>query len=57
MLVVQLPSVQQMQSMAVAMAELTLQNQELTREINQRRQRHEWCVEGQAQSQEIRRKC
>ena len=46
-----------MQSMAVAMAELTIQNQELTREINQRRQRHEWCVEGQAQSQEIRRKC
>ena len=39
--------------MAVAMTELTRQNQELTREINQR-QRHEWCVEGQAQSQEVR---
>ena len=35
------------------MTELTRQNQELTREINQR-QRHEWCVEGQAQSQEVR---
>ena len=48
--VVQPPSVQQMQSMA----KLTRQNQELTREINQRRQRHERCVEGQAQSQEVR---
>ena len=48
------PSIQQMQSMAAAMAELTHQNQELTREINQRRQRHEWCVERQAQSQEAR---
>ena len=48
--VVQPPSVQQMQSMA----KLTCQNQELTREINQRRQRHERCVEGQAQSQEVR---
>ena len=36
------------------MAELTHQNQELTREINQRRQRHERCMEGQAQSQEVR---
>ena len=43
---VQLPSVQQMQSMAAAMAELTRQDQELTREINQRRQCHERCVEG-----------
>ena len=34
------------------MAELTRQNQELTGEINLRRQRHERCVEGQAQSQE-----
>ena len=48
--VVQPHSVQQMQSMA----KLTRQNQELTREINQRRQRHERCVEGQAQSQEVR---
>ena len=44
------PFAQQMQSMV----ELTRQNQELTREINQRRQRHERCVEGQAQSQEVR---
>ena len=36
------------------MAELTSQNQELTREINSRRQRHEEYVEGQAQSQESR---
>ena len=40
--------------MAAAMAELTHKNQELTRVINQRRQRHERCVEGQAQSQEVR---
>ena len=45
-------SIQHMQSMAVAMAELTRQNQKLTREINSRRQRHEEYVEGQAQSQE-----
>ena len=51
---VQPPSIQQMQSMVAAMAELTHQNQELTREINQRRQRHEWCVERQTQSQEAR---
>ena len=48
------PSVQQIQSMVTAMAELTHQNQELTWEINQRRQRHEQCAEGQAQSQEVR---
>ena len=36
------------------MARLTHQNQELTREINQRRQRNENCVERQAQSQEVR---
>ena len=46
------PSIQQMQSMAATMAELTRQNQELTQEINQRRQRQERCIEGQAQSQE-----
>ena len=40
--------------MATAMAGLTHQNQELTREINQRRQRNENCVERQAQSQEVR---
>ena len=41
-------SIQHMQSMAVAMAELTRQNQKLTREINSRRQRQEEYVEGQA---------
>ena len=40
-LVTQLPSIQHVQSMAVAMVELTRQNQELTREISLRRQRHE----------------
>ena len=38
--------------MAATMAKLTRQNQELTREINIRRQRHEGYVERQAQSQE-----
>ena len=52
--VMQPPSVQQIQSMVATMAELTHQNQELTREINQKRQRNERCVEGQAQSQEVR---
>ena len=51
--VTQLPSVQQKQSMATTMAKLTHQNQELTRVINQR-QCHERCVEGLAQSQEVR---
>ena len=46
----QFPSLQQMQSMAAAMAELTCQNQELTWEINQRKKCHERCIEGQAQS-------
>ena len=40
--------------MIAAMAELTRQNQELTRKISLRRQRHERYVEGQAQSQENR---
>ena len=40
--------------MAVAIAELTRQNQKLTREISLRRQCHERYVEGQAQSQENR---
>ena len=44
--------VQQVQSMAAAMAELTRQTQELTREINSRRQQHEEYAKGQAQSQE-----
>lgn len=52
--IMQPPSIQQMQSMAAAMAKLTRQNQKLTREINLRRQRPKGCVEGQAQSQEDR---
>ena len=40
--------------MAAAMAELTRRNQELTREINSRKQHHEGYVKGQAQSQEDR---
>ena len=44
------PSVQQIQSMATTMTELTHQNQELTLVINQRRQLYGQCVEGQAQS-------
>ena len=52
--VMQLPSMQHMQSMAAAMAELTRQNQELTREIGLRRQCQEGHAEGQAQSQEVR---
>ena len=46
------PFVQQIRSMAAAMAELTRQNH---REINQRRQHNERCVEGQAWSQEDRK--
>ena len=52
--VMQPSSIQHIQSMATAMVELTRQNQELTREINLRRQRHEGYVEGQTQSQENR---
>ena len=52
--VMQQPSVQHMQSMAAAMVELTRQNQELTREINLRKQRYETYTEGQAQNQEDR---
>ena len=44
-----------MQPMAAAMAELTRQNQELTREINLKKQRYEAYTEGQAQNQEDRR--
>ena len=48
-------SVQHVQSMVVAMAELTRQNQELTKELNSRRQYHEGNIEGHTQSQEDRR--
>ena len=47
-------SVQHMHSMAAAIAELTRWNQELTREINLKKQHHERYAEGQAQSQEDR---
>ena len=47
------PSMQYIQSMAAAIAELTRQNQELTREIGMR-QHHGGHTEGQAQSQEVR---
>ena len=40
--------------MAAAMAELTRQNQELTKEINLKKQRYEGYAEGQAQNQEDR---
>ena len=52
--IMQSPSIQQMQSMVATVAELTRQNQELTREITLRRQCHERVMEGQAQSQEVR---
>ena len=52
--ITQLSSIQYIQSMAAAMAELTDQNQELIGEINLRRQHHKGYVEGQAQSQEDR---
>ena len=41
--------------MAAAMVELTQQNQELTREINLKKQRYEGYTEGQAQNQEDRK--
>ena len=47
-------SVQHIHSMAAAMAELTRQNQELTREINLNKQHYEGYAEGQVQSQEDR---
>ena len=53
--VTQPPSIQHIQSMATAMAELTRQNQELTREIGLKRQHHERHAEEQAQSQENRK--
>ena len=52
--VMQSSSIQQVQSMAVAMVELTCLNQELTKEINLRRQWHEGYTEGQVQGQEGR---
>ena len=54
-LVMQQPFVQHMQSMAATMVELTRQNQDLTREINLKKQRYEAYTEGQAQNQEDRR--
>ena len=48
-------SIQHVQSMVAAMAELTRQNQELTRELNSRRQHREGNAEGHTQSQEDRR--
>ena len=51
----QTPSAQHVQSMVVAMAELTRQNQELRREINLRRQaREEYEGGGQTQSHDGR---
>ena len=44
--------IQHVQSMAAAMAKLTRQNQELTRELNSRRQHREGNTEGHTQSQE-----
>ena len=45
-------SVQHVQSMATTMAELTRQNQELTRQLNSRRQHRDENAEGHTQSQE-----
>ena len=45
-------SVQHVQSMATAMAELTHQNQELTRQLNSSKQHRDENVEGHTQSQE-----
>ena len=42
--------VQHVQSMAAAMAELTRQNQELTRQLNSRRQHRDENVEGHLES-------
>ena len=48
-------SVQHVQSMTAVVAKLTRQNQELTRELNSRRQHREGNAEGHTQSQEDRR--
>ena len=45
-------SIQHVQSMTATMAELTRQNQELTRELNSRRQHRNENAEGHTQSQE-----
>ena len=45
-------SVQHVQSMVVAMAELTRQNQELTKELNSKGQHRDRNIEGHTQSQE-----
>ena len=45
-------SIQHVQSMAAAMADVTHQNQELTRELNSRRQHCDENTEGHTQSQE-----
>ena len=45
-------SVQHVQSMATTMAELTRQNQELTRQLNSRGQHRDDNAEGHTQSQE-----
>ena len=54
-LAMQSSSVQHVQSMAAAMAELTHQNQELTKELNSRRQHREGNTKGRTQSQEDKR--
>ena len=51
-LTMQPSSVQHVQSMAAAMAELTRQNQELTRQLNSRRQHRDENAKGHTQSQE-----
>ena len=50
-LMMQQSSVQHMQSMAAVVVKLTRQNQELTREINLKKQHYEVYTEGQAQNQ------
>ena len=45
-------SIQHVQSMAAAMADVTHQNQELTKELNSRRQHRDENTEGHTQSQE-----
>ena len=49
-LVIPQSSIQHMYSMAATMAELTRQNQELTREINLKKQLYEGYAKGQAQN-------
>ena len=54
--VMQPPSMQHIQSMVAVMEELTRQNQELTREIGLRRQRHEGYVEGRPRAKKLEEK-